>query len=163
MMGEEREYTFGAFRLNPTKEQLWRENEEVRLTPKVFAVLRHLVEHPGEIITKNTFLEAIWPDLYVTDTVLAVHIGKAREALGDNAKEPRFIETVHRRGYRFIAPSSKSAQIPPSNPTSTGEPSTKPIVSEAATTIGSQSLVGREAELALLREKLDAEITRRYQ
>ena len=155
-MPEEKEYTFGPFRLNATREQLWRDNHEIRLAPKVFAVLRYLLEHPGELITKNTFFESIWPGLYVTDTVLAVHIGKAREALGDDPQKPVYIETVHRRGYRFIAASR--SHDPRALPEAALEDlaSTKPISSKPATTIGSQPLIGRNAELILLREKLDA-------
>jgi DNA-binding winged helix-turn-helix (wHTH) protein/tetratricopeptide (TPR) repeat protein len=155
-MAEKQEYIFGPFRLSAAKEQLWRENEEIRLAPKVFAVLRYLVEHRGELVTKSIFFDTIWPGLYVTDTVLAVHIGKAREALGDDPQKPRFIETVHRRGYRFIAACSASSEILPSNPALEGRTSTKPIISEPATTIGTQPVVGRETELSLLREKLDA-------
>jgi DNA-binding winged helix-turn-helix (wHTH) protein len=160
-MAEEKEYTFGPFRLSPTKEQLWRENTEIRLAPKVFAVLRYLVEHPGELITKNAFFHTIWPDVYVTDAVLSVYIGKAREALGDDSRKPRFIETVRRRGYRFIAACNAGYQRTSDDPAVEGENSTKPIVSEAATTIGSQPLVGREAELSLLKEKFDLAVSGR--
>lgn len=83
---------------------------ESRLHPKAFAVLRHLVEHPGQLVTKETLLEAVWPKVYVADTVLSVYIAEIRKALGDNPKRPRFIETVHRRGYRFIAPVSTSPE-----------------------------------------------------
>ena len=155
-MGEAKEYIFGPFRLNAAQEQLWRDNEEIRLAPKVFAVLRYLVEHSGELVTKNTFFDSIWPGVYVTDTVLAVHIAKAREALGDDPKRPSFIETVHRRGYRFIAACNAVQQIYPSGPVHENQASIKPIISEPATTIGSQPLVGREAELSFLREKLGA-------
>lgn len=146
-----KQYFFGRFRLDAAREQLWRDNEEIRLAPKVFAVLRYLVERPGELVTKKTLFESIWPGVYVTDTVLAVHIGKAREALGDDPKKPSFIETVHRRGYRFLAASKT-----PSDPNGDDQTSIKPVVNEPATTIGSQPLIGREAELSLLREKLSS-------
>ena len=108
-------------------------------------MLRHLVEHPGQLVTKETLLEALWPKVYVADTVLSVYIAEIRKALGDNPKRPRFIETVHRRGYRFIAPVSTSP-----------EPvSTKPITRRATTTIGSQPLVGRETEVSFIQERLE--------
>lgn len=160
-MPEEKEYTFGPFRLNVTQEQLWRENQEIHLPPKVFAVLRYLVEHSGELVTKSTFFESIWAGLYVTDTVLAVHVGKAREALGDDPQRPVFIETVHRRGYRFIAACHTSDPVPVGDPACENQTSTKSIISDPATSLGSQPLVGREAELFLLREKLSLAISGR--
>jgi DNA-binding winged helix-turn-helix (wHTH) protein len=141
-MQDERQILFDSFRLDFTNECLWRGKKESRLHPKAFAVLRHLVEHPGQLVTKETLLEAVWPKVYVADTVLSVYIAEIRKALGDNPKRPRFIETVHRRGYRFIAPVSTSP-----------EPvSTKPITRRATTTIGSQPLVGRETEFSFLQE-----------
>jgi DNA-binding winged helix-turn-helix (wHTH) protein len=155
-MAEEKQHIFGPFRLSATKEQLWRENREIRLAPKVFAVLRYLVEHPGELITKNTFFQSLWPDVYVTDAVLSVYIGKAREALGDDSKNPRFIETVHRRGYRFIAAITAVPQ-PASTETLVGSEATlRPMIREAATMIGSRPLIGRNKELAFLQERLEA-------
>jgi DNA-binding winged helix-turn-helix (wHTH) protein/tetratricopeptide (TPR) repeat protein len=160
-MAEEEEYTFGPFRLNATREQLWRANQQIHLPPKVFAVLRYLVEHPNELVTKNTFFESIWPGLYVTDTVLAVHIGKAREALDDDPQKPAFIETVHRRGYRFIAACRASDLDAVRDPDFEGQTFCQPLPTEPATTIGSQPLVGRDVELALLREKLDVAVSGR--
>jgi DNA-binding winged helix-turn-helix (wHTH) protein/tetratricopeptide (TPR) repeat protein len=64
--------------------------------------LSYLVEHAGQLVTKEELLDALWPDTYVTDAVLKVYIGELRKALGDDPKTSRFIETAHRRGYRFI-------------------------------------------------------------
>src|SRR5215468_4468911 len=74
----------------------------VRLPPKVFAVLRLLVEHAGQLVTKEALLQAVWPELVVSETVLTNCIGELRKVLGETAQAPRFIQTVHRRGYRFL-------------------------------------------------------------
>lgn len=72
--------------------------------PKDFAVLHYLVTHPGQLVTKDELLRAVWAETRVGEAVLKVCMQRIRRALGDKATKPRFIETVHRRGYRFIAP-----------------------------------------------------------
>src|SRR5262249_31144047 len=67
------------------------------------AVLLHLAEHPGELVTKEALLDAVWPGVAVTEEVLRVSVAELRAALGDDRAAPRFIQTVPRRGYRFIA------------------------------------------------------------
>jgi DNA-binding winged helix-turn-helix (wHTH) protein/tetratricopeptide (TPR) repeat protein len=94
---------FPPFRLDSNNEQLWRGSREIRLRRKTFAVLRHLVEHPGQLVTKAALLDAVWPDVSVGDSMPAISVGELRKALGDAADAPRFIETVQGRGYRFIA------------------------------------------------------------
>ena len=96
--------SFGPFRLDALDQCLWREGQAVRLAPKEFAVLLYLVRHPGRLITKEELIEAVWPDTMVADGVLKVSIRKIRAALDDDPKSPSFIETAHRRGYRFIGP-----------------------------------------------------------
>jgi DNA-binding winged helix-turn-helix (wHTH) protein len=96
--------TFGPFRLDPATESIWREGVETRLRPKTFAVLRHLAERPGRLVTKDDLLAAIWTDVEVGEAALTVCVNEIRRALGDEARAPRFVETVHRRGYRFIGP-----------------------------------------------------------
>ena len=94
---------FPPFRLDSNNEQLWRGSREIHLRRKTFAVLRHLVERPGQLVTKAALLDAIWPDVSVSDSMPAHSVRELREALGDAAQTPRFIETVQGRGYRFIA------------------------------------------------------------
>ncbi len=94
---------FPPFRLDLARECVWHEQEAIALKPKTFAVLRYLAEHPEQLVTKDQLLDALWSEVYVGDAVLKAHMREIRRALGDNAKAPRFIETVHRRGYRFIA------------------------------------------------------------
>jgi pimeloyl-ACP methyl ester carboxylesterase len=99
-----RTYAFGRFALDPANATLRRGDAAIPLTPKALTVLEYLVAHPGRLVTKNEFMERIWPDVFVGDAVLKVCIAEVRHALGDDPKTPAFIETVHRRGYRFVAP-----------------------------------------------------------
>jgi pimeloyl-ACP methyl ester carboxylesterase len=94
--------TFGPFTLDPVSGQLFRSGTVVPLTPKAFAVLHHLAASPGRLFSKQELLDAIWPGVFVGDAVLKVTIREIRKALGDDAHAPRFIETAHRRGYRFL-------------------------------------------------------------
>src|SRR5262245_14048361 len=106
---------FGEYRLDPSDERLWRGDKALRLPPRAFAVLRYLVEHPDRLVTKDELLGALRPGVAVGDAVLAVSISELRHTLKDAARTPRFIETVHRRGYRFhgpVTPSDASASTP---------------------------------------------------
>ena len=82
------------------------------LRPKAFAVLDYLLGHPGRLVTKEELLNAVWPGTFVGEAVLKVAIRQVREAIGDDPQSPRFIETAHRRGYRFIGPVRESEQTP---------------------------------------------------
>jgi DNA-binding winged helix-turn-helix (wHTH) protein len=95
---------FEPFRLDIANACLWREQQQIALRPKVFAVLAYLVTHAGQLVTKDALLSEVWPETAVSDTVLKACIGQLRKALDETAEAPRFIATVHRRGYRFIAP-----------------------------------------------------------
>ena len=106
-----------ALRLDTANECVWRGTQAIPLTPKTFAVLRYLVEHPGRLVTKEELLNAAWPDIYVSDAALKVCIRRIRQALGDQPHGSRFIETVHWRGYRFIGKiteTDKAVQSPKS-------------------------------------------------
>jgi DNA-binding winged helix-turn-helix (wHTH) protein/predicted ATPase len=97
------EIVFPPFRLDPLNEQLWREDQLVPVRPKTFAVLLHLIEQAGQLVTKEELLKAVWPDTHVSDGILKGYIRDLRDILGDDAQQPRFIETVPRRGHKFIA------------------------------------------------------------
>lgn len=88
--------------LDPANECLVVNGLAVPLRPKVYGVLRYLVENPDRIVTKDEILDRVWLGSVVGDSVLKVCIRELRTALGDSTKEPRFVETVHRRGYRYI-------------------------------------------------------------
>jgi DNA-binding winged helix-turn-helix (wHTH) protein/predicted ATPase len=101
-MQMERLLTFGSYRLNPQTGQLWRGTHEVKVTPKALAVLRLLVGRPGEVVTKDEFFQAVWPDTVVSDDALTACIQELRRAFRETARRPHYIETVHRRGFRFL-------------------------------------------------------------
>jgi len=83
----------------------------IKLRPKAFAVLNHLVGHPGQLVTKEELLNIVWPETFVGEAVLKVTIRQLRDALDDDPKSPLFIETAHRRGYRFIGQLKASEQM----------------------------------------------------
>src|SRR5579862_5295745 len=103
---------FGPFRLDPVNQCLWRGETRITLTPKVFAVLRHLVDHPGRLVTQDELLTAIWPETYVQPEILRKYILELRKVLGDDPKSPRFIETLPKRGYRFVAALEEAPLMP---------------------------------------------------
>src|SRR5262249_21190614 len=94
---------FGDFRFDPDNRCVWRGNSNVGLTPKAFAVLEYLMANRSRLVTKDELLAHVWPDSYVTDSVLKVSIRSIRKALNDDVGAPCVIQTLHRRGYRFIA------------------------------------------------------------
>ncbi|MBX7219208.1 MAG: winged helix-turn-helix domain-containing protein [Blastocatellia bacterium] len=96
-------YEFEDFRLDVTDRFLWRDGKLVPLSPKVFDTLLALVEHSGQILEKEELLQIVWPDSFVEESSLSQNIFQLRKALGDNNSEQRFIETIPKRGYRFVA------------------------------------------------------------
>src|SRR5262245_48543107 len=111
-MQVEQTLSFGPYRLDLGQGQLWRGKQEVKLTLKALAVLRHLVEHPSQVVTKEELFGAVWSDTVVSDAALTYCVQELRRALRDDARSPRYIETVHRRGFRFIAPLSTASPVP---------------------------------------------------
>jgi DNA-binding winged helix-turn-helix (wHTH) protein len=95
---------FNPFCLDLRNEQLWCDSQPITLRPKTFAVLRHLVAKAGQLVTQEAILDAVWGRTAVSETVVRSSIRELRAILGDRAQQPQFIQTVHRRGYRFIAP-----------------------------------------------------------
>jgi len=91
-------------RLDSANEWVWRGEQSLQLTSKAFAVLRYLVEHLGQVVTKEELLRTVWSDTVVSEWVLTTCIREIRKALGEAAGAPQYIATVHRRGYRFIGP-----------------------------------------------------------
>jgi TolB-like protein/DNA-binding winged helix-turn-helix (wHTH) protein/Flp pilus assembly protein TadD len=111
--------SFQSFRLDTKNQCLWRGEERVPIPPKAYDVLRYLVENPGRLITQDEILEKLWTDTYVNPEVLRKYILDIRKILGDRRDKPEFIETVTKRGYRFIAPVvEESTAEPPDLPTS---------------------------------------------
>src|SRR6266536_2094564 len=106
-----KEITFGRFRLDFTNECLWQGTRAISLRPKAFAVLKLLIENSRQLVTKQQVLDMVWPGTFVGDAVLKDNIRQLREALDDDAESPIYIETAHRRGYRFIGKLSEPASI----------------------------------------------------
>jgi DNA-binding winged helix-turn-helix (wHTH) protein/Tol biopolymer transport system component len=96
-------YEFKNFRLDTGERVLTRDGKPLPITPKVFQLLKILIERHGHVVEKNELMKEIWADSFVEDGNLTFNIRMLRKALGDNAASPEFIETVPRRGYRFIA------------------------------------------------------------
>ena len=94
---------FPPFVLDMVEGRVTRGDEVVPLRPRALAVLHYLAQRPNRLVTKDELLAAVWPGLSVSEVVLAVCVSELRKVLGDGAKAPRFVETVHGRGYRFVA------------------------------------------------------------
>ncbi|ETW98004.1 MAG: transcriptional regulator [Candidatus Entotheonella factor] len=138
-MDSAHQLVFGSFRLDPHAQQLWRGEEALGLQARPLAVLQYLVARPGQVVTKEELLSAIWGATSVSKAVLKVAIRAIREALGEQANAPQYIETVGRTGYRYIGGGA-------AHPTAPSAP-------EVETAKGA-CLVGREPELAQLQDAL---------
>jgi DNA-binding winged helix-turn-helix (wHTH) protein len=96
-------YRFGRFTLTLRERRLSAGTTTIRLMPKAFDLLAALLQHPGRLMTKDELLTRVWPETFVEEGILTVHVSTLRKVLGDRKRAPAFIETVPRRGYRFIA------------------------------------------------------------
>jgi DNA-binding winged helix-turn-helix (wHTH) protein len=146
-MPASRQLVFDPFRLDRADARLWRGTRPIALAPKAFALLQYLLERPHQLVTKEALLDAVWPATAVGEAVLKVCVAEIRRALEDSARAPRFIATVHRRGYRFLAPVTATSEPDPVPGASAGRsPGAGP---------GPVRLVGREAVLGQLQCWLD--------
>ena len=153
--------SFGPYVLDEVNECLWRDDEEIALRPKPYAVLRHLLSNPGVLVTKQQLLQAVWPETFVSDAVLKDSVRQLREALGDDPKEPQFIQTAHRRGYRFIAALEKGTSLTKFDHKVTSPPSSPRFsiykgIDESPAVPG---MLGREQEMAQLHSWLEQALT----
>jgi len=112
MTADHRLYRFGAFELDPRNRRLTREGRAVEVSNRCLDVLILMVAEAGQLIPKSRFIEEVWDGLAVTDEVLTQSIKSLRRHLDDSAGQPRFIETVHKHGYRFIAAVSVAPPVP---------------------------------------------------
>lgn len=104
--------SFDQFELDEANARLLRNGDAVALAPTPFSLLCALARQPGTLLTKDALLDTVWGHQFVSESVLKTAISDLRTALGDNPREPRFIETVSRRGYRFIAVPAAAAPAP---------------------------------------------------
>jgi DNA-binding winged helix-turn-helix (wHTH) protein/predicted ATPase len=130
---------FGRFWLDLGEQRLWRGERQIKLRPKPLAVLRYLSERSGRVVGRDELLRAVWPKTHVSDTVLKVCVREVRQALDDDAGSSRFIETVPREGYRWIAPITRTT-------------TKRPAGAECG---ARNAMIGREEELRRLFGRLD--------
>lgn len=102
----------GDVEVRPDRNEIWINGQIVRLKPKAVAVLQCLIEAQGEVVTKDRILDQVWPNMTVSNNVLTEAVHEIRRALGDDSRNPRFIQTIPRRGYRVVAEVGQSADIP---------------------------------------------------
>src|SRR5262245_43606835 len=136
MMDADRLLTFDPYSLDLVNERLLHEGDVVPLTPKAFAVLRRLIEAAGQLVKRADLLRSVWRDTHVSDGVLRVIILEIRRALDDDSEQPRYVETVPRRGYRFIAPRTRTAR-------------------QQAVASNQGTLVGRDGVMAILEKRFE--------
>ena len=151
-VGDEKRIEFDPFCLDMANECLWKGTEAIKLRPKAFAVLGYLLGRPARLVTKEELLNAVWPETFVGEAVLKVAIRQIREALGDDPTSPRYIETAHRRGYRFVAQidqrgRSFATDHKVRNPRAA---SLSPVATESLS-----GVVGREEALSWMRRRLE--------
>jgi DNA-binding winged helix-turn-helix (wHTH) protein len=96
-------YAFGPFRLDAQGRVLLRDDEVIQLQPKAVDMLLALIERRGDVVSKDELMKAVWQDTFVEESNLTLNISAVRKALGDSATEPKYIETISKRGYRFNA------------------------------------------------------------
>ncbi len=111
-MEQQRYLIAGSLWLDRQDERLWRDGRHIRLGGKAFALLRALMERPRTLVTKAELFDTVWPDLAVSESVLTTAVKEARQAIGDDARQPKLIQTVYGRGYRFLPETEASDESP---------------------------------------------------
>lgn len=144
------ELAFGTFRIDLRLSQLFDGDRAVRLRPKTWAVLVYLANRAQLLLPRDEILDAVWPDVAVTPETLNKSIAELRSVLGDDSRTPRYIETVHRRGFRFIAPLREAQAVPVASAVAAMANGESGEVRETTP----EYFVGRDAELRFLVERL---------
>ena len=129
-------YQFGPYLLDLEEQRLLRDGQPVAMTPKVFDLLRLLVQHSGHLLTKEQLLKEIWPETFVEEANLSRAVSVLRKALGDGLPDEKYVETVSKRGYRFVAPVSIGARVDDDKPVGTQSVATEPTASSARARVG---------------------------
>ena len=140
---------FDAFDLDEGNARLTRDGVPIAMPPKVFAVLCALARKPGQLVTKEALLDSAWGHQHVSESVLKTTISQLRSALDDDAKQPRYIETASRRGYRFITNGARTLADPAASAAS--PPLARPDAQASiAPAPEGPAMIGRRAPLAKL-------------
>ncbi len=105
-MNEARIFSFARFRIDPANQELWRDSEVIAVRPKTFQILLYLAQNPQRLVSRQELLDSVWPGVVVSGNLLRAYVWELRKILGDTAKSPHYLETVNRRGYRFLSPVS---------------------------------------------------------
>jgi DNA-binding winged helix-turn-helix (wHTH) protein len=135
-------FYFGPFRLDPEAAELRRDEQRIELRPKCLRLLLYLVQKPGKLLSRETLLEEIWSDVVVGQETLSRTVTEIRQALGDDADNPQYIETVPRQGYKFIA------SVSPAHRTSTARVSLVHLHKEYPLDEG-EHVIGRGHDVAI--------------
>ncbi len=148
---------FESFGLDEQNECLWHNGAQIMLPPRAFAVLLYLVENPGRLVSHNELLDKLWPETYVQPQVLRTYVLELRKVLSDDARQPRFIRSLPKRGYVFLAAVTENGNGRPviTAPAETRNHHANGVANQEPT---GRELVGREKELSALRncvERLD--------
>jgi urea transport system substrate-binding protein len=147
---------FHPFRLDSVNQEFWRGDDAIDLRPKTFAFLLYLARHPRRLVTKQELLTNLWPDVSVSQDLLRGYVREIRSALGDDARTPRYLATVARRGYKFLpevitSPSEEpgaSSDTPLSDRAVEGPPASTPRSTKPPIKVGVlHSLTGRMAAI----------------
>lgn len=125
-MPERTAYRFGPYRLSIKDRILDRDGQRIQLTPKVVDTLFVLVENAGQVVTKEELMKAVWPDVVVVESGLTRNLSNLRKALEEGSGEGSFIETIPRRGYRFVAPVQEEFREEPDEPAPAAAPPPPP-------------------------------------
>jgi len=137
-------FSFGRFRLLPGQQILLEDEKPVRLGSRALDILTMLVEHAGELVSKDELTARVWPGTFVEESSLRVHIAGLRRALGDGHAGNRYVANIPGRGYRFVAPVAASEEISPAAPKA---PTTAPRHNLPASLI---RMIGRDAVIGTL-------------
>ena len=160
-MEERREFDLGEWRVQPTLNRLTRDEQGVRIEPKLMDVLLFLALRPQQVVSKDEIAGAVWPETFITESVITRAIAGLRRAFGDDARSPRYIETIAKRGYRLLlqpaaparavgkadlpVPSAGASEAAADPPGDAGELSGSPFV--VGQWVRGERFYGREEEI----------------
>jgi DNA-binding winged helix-turn-helix (wHTH) protein/tetratricopeptide (TPR) repeat protein len=156
-------YRFGPYTLDPAAYRLLRDTEVIQLSPKIIDLLLYLVARQPALVSKDDLFKALWPDVAVTDNALTQAVSELRQALGDDSSKPVYVQTVARRGYRFIAPvtttaPSATSSAPAGAPADVGA-APEPFAQQPAIAVLDFANVSSDKELAWLSSGIAETVT----